>query len=260
MCALAFPSGPAPRCDAKSVIWGVRCQLSLSGAVASSVFLRVLAGDLSSKAAPVRIRHGRGLLRRRHPHHGADHHEGRRQAGSRSFTRVSASSALSGVVPGCVPSPRGDGEQQCSCCSCGSPLSVLPQALKWHLSPLTIVSWLSVYLQVAYLNDVYEVLLPQYPQQIFIQIAEASGHALWACRAAGRSRGSAGPGGGRRFQRPFLPVAVRPLRPGCWLPRIFLRSPCCFCLVPFLFIRTDAKGFRCVRRWVEPPARPAARD
>lgn len=108
MCALAFPSGPAPRCDAKSVIWGVRCQLSLSGAVASSVFLRVLAGDLSSKAAPVRIRHGRGLLRRRHPHHGADHHEGRRQAGSRSFTRVSASSALGGVVPGCVPSPRGD--------------------------------------------------------------------------------------------------------------------------------------------------------
>lgn len=67
------------------------------------------------------------------------------------------------------------------------------------------MSWLSVYLQVAYLNDVYEVLLPQYPQQIFIQIAEASGHALWACRAAGRSRGSAGPGGGRRFQRPFLP-------------------------------------------------------
>lgn len=56
-----------------------------------------------------------------------------------------------------------------------SVLSVLPQALKWHLSPLTIVSWLNVYLQVAYLNDIYEVLLPQYPQQIFIQIAEASG-------------------------------------------------------------------------------------
>lgn len=70
-------------------------------------------------------------------------------------------------------------------------------------------------------------------------------------------------GAGRRppVSAPFSsPVAVRPLRPGCWLPRIFLRSPCCFCLVPFLFIRTDAKGFRCVRRWVEPPARPAARD
>ncbi|XP_039736678.1 G1/S-specific cyclin-E1 isoform X1 [Pteropus medius] len=49
---------------------------------------------------------------------------------------------------------------------------IIMKALKWHLSPLTIVSWLSVYLQVAYLNDVYEVLLPQYPQQIFIQIAE----------------------------------------------------------------------------------------
>lgn len=54
-------------------------------------------------------------------------------------------------------------------------LSVFLQALKWHLSPLTIVSWLNVYMQVAYLNDFYEVLLPQYPQQIFIQIAEVSG-------------------------------------------------------------------------------------
>nr|XP_005899603.1 PREDICTED: LOW QUALITY PROTEIN: G1/S-specific cyclin-E1 [Bos mutus] len=49
---------------------------------------------------------------------------------------------------------------------------IIMKALKWHLSPLTIVSWLNVYMQVAYLNDVYEVLLPQYPQQIFIQIAE----------------------------------------------------------------------------------------
>ncbi|XP_005400163.1 PREDICTED: G1/S-specific cyclin-E1 isoform X1 [Chinchilla lanigera] len=49
---------------------------------------------------------------------------------------------------------------------------VIMQALKWRLSPLTIVSWLNVYMQVAYLNDVYEVLLPQYPQHIFIQVAE----------------------------------------------------------------------------------------
>lgn len=27
-------------------------------------------------------------------------------------------------------------------------------------------------MQVAYLNELYEVLLPQYPQQIFVQIAE----------------------------------------------------------------------------------------
>lgn len=32
-------------------------------------------------------------------------------------------------------------------------------------------------MQVAYLNDLCEVLLPQYPQQIFIQIAEVSGPA-----------------------------------------------------------------------------------
>ncbi|KAM5236058.1 G1/S-specific cyclin-E1 isoform 1-T1 [Ctenodactylus gundi] len=49
---------------------------------------------------------------------------------------------------------------------------VIMQALEWRLSPLTTVSWLNVYLQVAYLNDVHEVLLPQYPQQIFVQIAE----------------------------------------------------------------------------------------
>uniref|UniRef100_A0A8C8ZTX6 G1/S-specific cyclin-E1 n=1 Tax=Prolemur simus TaxID=1328070 RepID=A0A8C8ZTX6_PROSS len=49
---------------------------------------------------------------------------------------------------------------------------MIMKALKWRLSPLTIVSWLNVYMQVAYLNDVYEALLPQYPQQIFIQIAE----------------------------------------------------------------------------------------
>lgn len=52
------------------------------------------------------------------------------------------------------------------------PPSLFPQALKWQLSPLTIVSWLNVYMQVAYLNDMYEVLLPQYPQHVFIQIAE----------------------------------------------------------------------------------------
>lgn len=49
---------------------------------------------------------------------------------------------------------------------------IIMKALKWQLSPLTIVSWLNVYMQVAYLNDMYEVLLPQYPQHVFIQIAE----------------------------------------------------------------------------------------
>ncbi|XP_006867446.1 PREDICTED: G1/S-specific cyclin-E1 [Chrysochloris asiatica] len=49
---------------------------------------------------------------------------------------------------------------------------VIMKALKWHLSPLTVVSWLNVYMQVAYLNDFSEVLLPQYPQEIFVQIAE----------------------------------------------------------------------------------------
>ncbi|XP_013209656.1 G1/S-specific cyclin-E1 [Microtus ochrogaster] len=46
------------------------------------------------------------------------------------------------------------------------------EALKWRLSPMTIVSWLNVYVQVAYVNDTNEVLMPQYPQQVFVQIAE----------------------------------------------------------------------------------------
>ncbi|KAM9065521.1 G1/S-specific cyclin-E1 [Sarcophilus harrisii] len=50
---------------------------------------------------------------------------------------------------------------------------IIMKALKWRLSPMTLVSWLNVYMQVAYLNDLYEeVLMPQYPQQIFVQVAE----------------------------------------------------------------------------------------
>ncbi|XP_036288624.1 G1/S-specific cyclin-E1 isoform X1 [Pipistrellus kuhlii] len=49
---------------------------------------------------------------------------------------------------------------------------IIMKALKWQLGPLTIVSWLNVYLQVAYLNDMHQVLLPQYPQDVFIQVAE----------------------------------------------------------------------------------------
>uniref|UniRef100_A0A6I8P6X6 Cyclin E1 n=1 Tax=Ornithorhynchus anatinus TaxID=9258 RepID=A0A6I8P6X6_ORNAN len=49
---------------------------------------------------------------------------------------------------------------------------IIMKALKWNLSPLTVVSWLNVYMQVAYLNDFYEVLVPRYPQQIFVQITE----------------------------------------------------------------------------------------
>ncbi|NXH89196.1 CCNE1 protein, partial [Edolisoma coerulescens] len=49
---------------------------------------------------------------------------------------------------------------------------IIMKALNWKLNPLTVVSWLNIYLQVAYLNDLCEVMLPQYPQQIFVQIME----------------------------------------------------------------------------------------
>lgn len=48
------------------------------------------------------------------------------------------------------------------------------QALKWELCPVTIVSWLNLYLQVDALKDDPKVLLPQYSQEKFIQIAQVS--------------------------------------------------------------------------------------
>ncbi|XP_026531700.1 G1/S-specific cyclin-E1 [Notechis scutatus] len=49
---------------------------------------------------------------------------------------------------------------------------IIMKALDWNLSPLTIVSWLNIYMQVAYLNEICEMLLPQYSQKIFVQVAE----------------------------------------------------------------------------------------
>ncbi|KAM9387385.1 G1/S-specific cyclin-E2 [Phaethornis superciliosus] len=49
---------------------------------------------------------------------------------------------------------------------------IMLKALKWELCPVTIVSWLNLYLQVDALRDVPTVLLPQYSQEKFIQIAQ----------------------------------------------------------------------------------------
>ncbi|XP_066569781.1 G1/S-specific cyclin-E1 [Amia ocellicauda] len=49
---------------------------------------------------------------------------------------------------------------------------IIMKELKWSLSPLTTMSWLNIYMQVAYLKDTSEVLIPQYPQATFVQIAE----------------------------------------------------------------------------------------
>lgn len=51
-------------------------------------------------------------------------------------------------------------------------LSSLTQELKWSLSPQTPISWLNVYMQVAYLKETDELLIPRYPQATFTQIAE----------------------------------------------------------------------------------------
>ncbi|KAJ1082673.1 hypothetical protein NDU88_002838 [Pleurodeles waltl] len=49
---------------------------------------------------------------------------------------------------------------------------IIMKSLGWSLSPLTVVSWLNIYMQVAYLKEDCEVLLPQYPQECFVQITE----------------------------------------------------------------------------------------
>ncbi|EMP28329.1 G1/S-specific cyclin-E2 [Chelonia mydas] len=49
---------------------------------------------------------------------------------------------------------------------------IVLKALKWELCPVTIISWLNLYLQVDALKDVPKVLLPQYSQEKFIQIAQ----------------------------------------------------------------------------------------
>ncbi|KAM8946001.1 G1/S-specific cyclin-E1 [Pelodytes ibericus] len=49
---------------------------------------------------------------------------------------------------------------------------IIMKTLDWCLSPLTIVSWLNVYLQLAYARDHTQFLLPQYPQEIYIHIMD----------------------------------------------------------------------------------------
>ncbi|XP_028727405.1 G1/S-specific cyclin-E2 isoform X1 [Peromyscus leucopus] len=46
------------------------------------------------------------------------------------------------------------------------------KALNWELCPVTVISWLNVFLQVDAVKDVPKVLLPQYSQETFIQIAQ----------------------------------------------------------------------------------------
>ncbi|XP_061669612.1 G1/S-specific cyclin-E1 isoform X2 [Syngnathoides biaculeatus] len=49
---------------------------------------------------------------------------------------------------------------------------IIMKELKWSLSPQTPVSWLNVYMQVAYLKESDRPLIPKYPQDTFAHIAE----------------------------------------------------------------------------------------
>ncbi|XP_068597932.1 G1/S-specific cyclin-E1 [Brachionichthys hirsutus] len=49
---------------------------------------------------------------------------------------------------------------------------IIMKELDWSLSPQTPVSWLNVYMQVAFLTQTDELLIPRYPQDTFTHIAE----------------------------------------------------------------------------------------
>lgn len=55
----------------------------------------------------------------------------------------------------------------------------MSQELNWSLSPLTPLSWLNIYMQMAYLKEFTEVLMPQFPQATFVQIAEVRAGCVW---------------------------------------------------------------------------------
>lgn len=111
------------------------------------------------------------------------------------------------------------------------------QALNWNLNPLTVVSWLNIYLQVAYLNNLYEVMLPQYPQQIFVQITEVRLISFKCCFTWKTV-----------FVSGLLNIccltALGSLCAGYWLLGIYLWNTCSFCFVSLLFVWVDAESFR----------------
>lgn len=49
---------------------------------------------------------------------------------------------------------------------------IIMKALNWSLSPVTAVTWLKIFMQVAYLKELYEVLMPRYPPLHFVQVME----------------------------------------------------------------------------------------
>lgn len=50
------------------------------------------------------------------------------------------------------------------------------QALGWNLCPETAISWLTLFLQLASMKKQSDVLEPQFPQDIFLQMTCVSFH------------------------------------------------------------------------------------
>ncbi|XP_077144827.1 G1/S-specific cyclin-E1 [Ranitomeya variabilis] len=49
---------------------------------------------------------------------------------------------------------------------------IIMKALNWCLTPITVVSWLNIYLQMAHSKELQHFLLPQYPHMTYLKIME----------------------------------------------------------------------------------------
>lgn len=48
------------------------------------------------------------------------------------------------------------------------------QALGWNLCPETALSWLTLYFQLASMNKKSDLLEPQFPQDVYVQMTRVS--------------------------------------------------------------------------------------
>ncbi|RXN37908.1 G1 S-specific cyclin-E2-like protein [Labeo rohita] len=49
---------------------------------------------------------------------------------------------------------------------------IMLKALNWNLCPETVVSWMKLYIQIASLYDVTNLLVPQFSQETYIQVTQ----------------------------------------------------------------------------------------
>ena len=119
------------------------------------------------------------------------------------------------------------------------------QKLQWELSPPTAIQWLNLYLQAAQLPLTTDFILPSYPQETFVQIAQVRifYFPLWVtiCDSSIMSRN-----GWVTILNWYLwcSLAVGSLHDGHWVIEICSICPCSSLPIPFQFRRFGSRMFR----------------